>query len=72
MPDKEYLREIAKEIDKRLPDHHGFILLTFPFGDDPTARCSYVAKADRQDAIRVMKEFIIKAGAGEDWMRHLP
>ena len=35
--DKDYLQGIAREIDKRLPDNHGFILLTFPFGEDPGA-----------------------------------
>jgi len=72
MNDKEYLRELARIIDSKLPDNFGFILMCFPFGDDPGQRLRYVSNADRKDVINAMKEFIIKAGASEDWMKHLP
>lgn len=70
--DKDYLREMAKIVASKLPDNHGFILFAFPFGDDPGQRMIYVSNADRKDVINVLKEFIIKAGATEDWMKHLP
>ena len=71
--DKQYLRDCAKMVDDRLPDNHGFILLTFPFGEHApgSARVTYTSNANRQDAIAAMKEFIIQAGGGEDWMRHI-
>lgn len=72
MGDKEYLRDMARTLADRLPDNHGFILLTFPFGNDPGSRIAYISNAQRADAINAMKEFLIKAGAEEDWMRHLP
>ena len=69
---KESLQVVGTEVVKRIPDNHGFILLTFPFGEDPRNRCNYVSNADRMDAINAMKEFIIKCGAEEDWMKDLP
>lgn len=71
MMDKEYLRTMAHTVASHLPDNHGFILLTFPFGDDPGQRIHYVANCDRSDAINALKEFLIKAGAEEDWMKHI-
>lgn len=71
MIDKEYLKEAARAIEARLPDNHGFILLVTPFGDSPDNRLTYVASIQREDAINVLKEFLIKAGAAEDWMKHI-
>lgn len=69
--DKDYLQGIAREIDKRLPDNHGFILLTFPFGEDPGRRCSYVSNAERASAVNALKEWLLSAGYAEDWMKHI-
>lgn len=71
MNDKEYLKAMGRILQARLPDNHGFILLTFPYGDDPGSRLSYISTAQRSDAIAAMKEFLIKAGAEEDWMKHI-
>lgn len=68
---KEYLREMALEVEKRLPDNHGYVILAFPFGDDVGQRLFYTSNAQRADVIASMKEFIIKNGAGEDWMKHI-
>jgi len=69
--DKNYLRELARLVNSKLPDNHGFILLTFPFGDDPGSRVTYTSNANRKDAIAALKEFIIKAGGEEEWMKHI-
>lgn len=69
--DKQYLREMADVLKAKLPDNHGFILLTFPFGDDPGQRYQYISNAVREDAINALKEFLLKAGAAEDWMKHI-
>jgi hypothetical protein len=69
--DKEYLRELARLIDSRLPDNHGFILLTFPFGDDAGTRCTYTSNAERESAIAAIKEFLITASGKEEWMTHI-
>ena len=72
MHDKEYLREMCKILAAKLPDNHGFILLAFPFGEDPGNRMIYASNADRKDVVNALKEWLIKAGAGEDWMKNLP
>lgn len=69
--DKDYLRQIGKEVDKRLPDNYGFILLALPIGESPNNRLAYIASVKREDAIAAMKEFLIKCGAEEDWMKHI-
>lgn len=70
--DKEYLNLAAKAVHERLPDNHGFILLAFPFnGTDENNRVAYVSNARREDAIKVLKEFLFRAGAKEDWMAHI-
>lgn len=71
MMDKEYLREIAKLVDARLPDNHGFILLTFPFGADKGRRLTYTANCEREGAIATVKEWLLRVGAAEDWMKHI-
>ena len=71
MLDKEYLREIARLIDSKLPDNHGFILLTFPFGNDTDSRITYTAKGRREDCIAALKEFLITVSGPEEWLKHI-
>jgi hypothetical protein len=66
---KQYLNEAAKAIDANLPDTHGFILLAVP--RDADGRLNYISNLDRTDAINVLKEWLIKCGAEEDWMKHI-
>jgi hypothetical protein len=68
---KEYLQRIAGQIKAELPDGYGFFLLAAPYSG-AQSRASYISNMHREDAINVMKEFLIKAGAEEDWMKHLP
>lgn len=67
--DKEYLKQAAKAVEARLPDNHGFILLTMPFG--PGGRLTYTANIDRADAISALKEFLFSIGENENWMKHI-
>lgn len=67
--DKQYIRHAAEALSPHLPDNHGFILLTFSFGEK--GRLNYASNAVRADAIAALKEFLLKAGAAEDWMQHL-
>jgi hypothetical protein len=71
MNDKEYLKNMGRELAKNLPDNHGFILLTFPFGDDAARRIAYMSNAQRPDAINCLKEFLIKASGPEEWLKHI-
>jgi hypothetical protein len=39
----------------------GFVLLVFPFGDDPKGRCNFISNgADRKDIIVLFKEMIAR------------
>ena len=69
--DKEYLREAARAIEAKLPDHYGFILLAWPFGESDSNRLVYISSMRREDAVNVLKEWLLKAGAAEDWMKHI-
>jgi hypothetical protein len=69
--DKQYLQEMCRVLDSKLPDNYGFIVLAFPFGESPRNRMIYASNAKRQDAIAALKEWMIQCGAEEDWMKHL-
>lgn len=71
MMDKQYLQEMCRMVASKLPDNHGFVILTFPFGNDPGQRLQYASNANRTDVLNAMKEFIIRNGAEEDWMKHI-
>ena len=67
--DAEYMKRAAQEIEKQFPDNTGFILFVCPYGADQTMR--YTASIRREDAINVLKEWLIKAGGPEEWMKHI-
>lgn len=69
--DKEYLREAAKAVKEKLPDNFGFILLAFSFNGEGDRRLAYISNAQRTDAINALKEWLLKCGAAEDWMKHI-
>jgi hypothetical protein len=72
--DNEFLGELARLIDSKLPDNHGLILLTFPFGDDSGGGYTYTSNAKRESAIAAMKEFLInliEASGKEESMTHI-
>ena len=65
---KEYLELIASEINKRLPDNHGFILMAVPYNPDGREQTiNYVANCQRADALRLMRTFIASQD-GKDGM----
>ena len=69
--DKDYMRTMAVRVKQALPDNHGFLLLTYPFGDDPNGKVTYTATCNREDGIKLLKEFLFKIGQVEDWMQHV-
>lgn len=69
--EKEYLKEIAKIVDSKLPDNHKFILISAPIGDDPGRVLSYISNMERESVLNVLKEWLIKCGAEEDWMKQI-
>ena len=69
--DREFLKEAASAVKAKLPDNYGFILLAFPFNGEGDARLVYISNAQRTDALNAMKEWLLKCGAAEDWIRHI-
>ena len=61
---------IAKTVKEQLPQGFGFFIMVFPFGD-VEGRANYVSDGNREDVIKMMKEFIIRCGYEEDWMKHI-
>lgn len=58
----ELMNELARTIDiicngelKGKDRKVGFILITFPFGDEES-RCNYISNADRRDVVIMLKE----------------
>lgn len=72
MIDKQFISDAGKAAHDRLPDNHGFILLAFPLNAVGDAnRAAYCSNAKREDAVKVLKEFLFRIGQGEDWMQHI-
>lgn len=68
--DKEYLQKVAEAIEEKMPDNHGFIALAGPF-NAPNGRVVYVSNMAREDALKILKQFLYHAGAKEEWMQHI-
>jgi len=69
--DREFLNEAAKAIKDKLPDNYGFILMAAPFEGEGDNRLVYLSTMKREDAINVLKEFLIKCSGEEEWLKHL-
>ena len=54
------MQSIAREVEKQLPQGFGFVVLTFPFGDNAGNLLMYASNANREDVCKSMKEFIEK------------
>jgi hypothetical protein len=65
---RDQLPKIAAMIDEELPEGWGFMLFAFPFGDEQ-GRCNYIAKCRREDAVKIVREWLEKQ-APEKWGKH--
>jgi len=63
------MQDIGNDVNKRLPKEFGFFCLVFPF-NSTEGRANYISNGEREQVIKSMKEFIIRAGHEEDWMKH--
>lgn len=54
------LQDIAKDIQERLPDEMGFMLMAYEFGDAPGRKTLYVSNSNRADVMKAMVEFLEK------------
>jgi hypothetical protein len=71
-----FLRDMAEVVKSKLPDNYGFIVLAAPFNRDDGApqgdnRLVYTSNIQRENAVALLKEFMLLAGAAEDWMKHI-
>lgn len=72
--DRQYLQEAAKVIESKLPDNYQFILLAAPIAGsvpEEVHRLVYVSSFRREDAIAVLKEWLIRANASDGWVQHI-
>ena len=65
----QYMRDMADVLKTKLPDHHGFLLLSFPF--DSPGHCQYISNAVREDALKTLKEFLFRMGEDANWMKDI-
>lgn len=64
------MNDIGRAVAERLPKDFGFFVLVFPFSQPAgSARAAYISNANREDTIRVMKEWLIRCGHKTDWMK---
>lgn len=68
---RQFLQETAEAVKAKLPDNYGFLLLAAPFDGQGDRRLVYTSNIRREDAIPMLKEFLLKCGAAEDWMKHI-
>lgn len=64
---KQYLQDAAESVAVCMPDHHGFIILAVPIGENE--RVSYISNLSREDAVKVLSEFAEHAKS-DVWMTH--
>lgn len=57
---RDRLQQIGRMVDELLPDKWGFFLMAFPF-EDADGRMNYISNAQREDILKLMKEFIEKS-----------
>jgi len=68
---RQFLQDTAELVKARLPDNYGFIVMASPFNKQGDERLVYISNIKREDAINMLKEWLIKCSAHEDWMKHL-
>ena len=69
--DRQFIKEAASAAHAKLPDGYGFILLAMPYSKQGDGRLVYASNIERSAAIAALKEWLLKCGAAEDWMKHI-
>lgn len=65
------MQDIGRAIQWRLPERWGFFVMVFPFGEGEQNRCNYCSNAQREDVIKTIKEWLVRSGAEEEWMKDI-
>jgi len=68
-PTAEQIQIYCQQLTEFLPTDYGFIFFAFPTGDGDDHRVLYASNVEREDAVNAIKEWMIKRGLDEDWMR---
>jgi hypothetical protein len=68
---KEYLAEMTRGLEAKLPDGFGFIVMAFPCNTVGDTRLTYTSNVKRADAIEVVKAWLFHNGVEEDWLKHI-
>lgn len=69
---KHLMQAAATAVKTVMPNGVVFFIFAAPAGEVEHGRANYVSNMKREDAIKCMKEFIIRSGAAEDWMKNIP
>jgi hypothetical protein len=67
---RETMQNLGRFLDEALPQGWGFFLMVFPFNDAP-GRMNYVSNSNREDVLKLMKEFITKTEAHGTMQGHV-
>jgi len=66
---RDQMQKIGQLVDEELPQGWGFFVMAFPFGE-LKGRMNFVANGQREDIVKLMKEFIEKQEKEQDWKGH--
>jgi len=67
---QEQNQECCQAIAKIIPKGTGFIIFTFPT-EGQEGLLWYGSNSDHRDCLNVLKEWMIKCGHQEDWMKNV-
>ncbi len=68
---KTRMQAIGKSVHNQIPPGWAFLVMVFPTGSADGRNLRYVSNAELRDAINVVKEWLLKCGAAEDWMKEI-
>jgi hypothetical protein len=65
------MQDIARSVDWRLPRGWCFFVMIFPPSSGEKRPCNYASNARREDVIKAIKEWMVRGGAQENWMKDI-
>ena len=63
------INRLCQIVEEFLPAKHGFIVFAFPTEDAPDRYLRYASNCSIEDTVVMLKEWMLKRGYDEDWMR---
>jgi hypothetical protein len=69
---RERLEVIFEQIKATLPPNYAFFMLAVPTGELPEGQpINYISNFKRTEALNVMREFLVRGGCTDAWMKDL-